>query len=92
MQTQKLRTRGFLALLLLSVSAALLGLPADARAQEEAFTRGTTGLALLMKKLDGVKRVLVVGAHPDDEDTSLLAALSRGQGVETAYLLSLIHI
>jgi len=28
----------------------------------------------------------MIGAHPDDEDTSLLAALSRGMGVETAYL------
>ena len=33
-----------------------------------------------------MKRVLVVGAHPDDEDTSLLATLARGWGVETAYL------
>ena len=28
----------------------------------------------------------MIGAHPDDEDTSLLAALARGMGVETAYL------
>jgi LmbE family N-acetylglucosaminyl deacetylase len=28
----------------------------------------------------------MIGAHPDDEDTSLLAALSLGMGVETAYL------
>lgn len=28
----------------------------------------------------------MIGAHPDDEDTALLAALSRGMGVETAYL------
>jgi len=31
-------------------------------------------------------RVLVIGAHPDDEDTFLIAWLSRGHGVETAYL------
>jgi len=31
-------------------------------------------------------RVLVIGAHPDDEDTFLIAWLSRGRGVETAYL------
>jgi LmbE family N-acetylglucosaminyl deacetylase len=36
--------------------------------------------------MDGVKRVLMIGAHPDDEDTSLLAALSRRFGAETAYL------
>ena len=39
-----------------------------------------------LRRLDGVKRVLMIGAHPDDEDTSLLAALAHGMGVETAYL------
>ena len=47
---------------------------------------GLVGTALQMRKLDGVKRVLMIGAHPDDEDTGLLAALARGRGVETAYL------
>jgi LmbE family N-acetylglucosaminyl deacetylase len=47
---------------------------------------GVSELALQLRKLDGVKRVLMIGAHPDDEDTSLLTALSRGMGVETAYL------
>lgn len=32
------------------------------------------------------RRVLMVGAHPDDEDTELLTILTRGEGVETAYL------
>jgi LmbE family N-acetylglucosaminyl deacetylase len=36
--------------------------------------------------MDGVKRVLMIGAHPDDEDTSLLTTLARGWGAETAYL------
>lgn len=48
--------------------------------------QGLAGLTLQMRKLDGVKRVLMIGAHPDDEDTSLLAALARGSGAETAYL------
>jgi LmbE family N-acetylglucosaminyl deacetylase len=30
--------------------------------------------------------VLYVGAHPDDDNTSLLAALARGRGVRTVYL------
>jgi LmbE family N-acetylglucosaminyl deacetylase len=30
--------------------------------------------------------VLIIGAHPDDEDTQLIAWLARGRGVETAYL------
>lgn len=31
-------------------------------------------------------RVLVIGAHPDDEDTELLTILVRGHGAEAAYL------
>jgi len=50
---------------------------------------GTGGVAVLaddLRRLGAVKRVLVIGAHPDDEDTQLLAYLSRGLGVEAAYL------
>ena len=43
-------------------------------------------VGLALRQLDGVKRVLMIGAHPDDEDSSLLATLARGMGVETAYL------
>ena len=43
-------------------------------------------VGLALRQLDGVKRVLMIGAHPDDEDSSLLAALARGMGAETAYL------
>ena len=32
------------------------------------------------------KRVLMIGAHPDDEDTELLTVLVRGLGTEAAYL------
>lgn len=32
------------------------------------------------------RRVLMIGAHPDDEDTELLTMLGRGMGVEAAYL------
>ncbi len=47
---------------------------------------GLVGTALRLRQLDGVKRVLMIAAHPDDEDTSLLATLARGMGAETAYL------
>jgi len=47
---------------------------------------GVVPTGLLLRQMDGVKRVLIIGAHPDDEDTSLLTALARGWGVETAYL------
>lgn len=66
-----------------TVSAALLPIAPPAAAQQE---RGVVGAALHMRQLDGVKRVLMIAAHPDDEDTGLLTALARGMGAETAYL------
>jgi len=60
-------------------------LPVAAAAQPLEGT-GMVATGLLLRRLDGVKRVLMIGAHPDDEDTSILAELSRGMGVETAYL------
>ena len=56
---------------------------APSAAQQE---HGVVGAALRLRQLDGVKRVLMIAAHPDDEDTSLLATLARGMGAETAYL------
>ncbi len=57
-----------------------------ARGQRLQDRRGVLEVGLVMRQLDGVKRVLIIGAHPDDEDTNLLTALARGMGVETAYL------
>ncbi len=54
--------------------------------QDDPWSEGIVGTGLLLRRLDGVKRVLMIGAHPDDEDTSLLTALARGMGAETAYL------
>jgi len=70
------------------LAVALLLVPGVQRAssQESPWDAGTRETGLLLRGLDGVKRVLVVGAHPDDEDTSLLATLALGWGVETAYL------
>jgi len=48
--------------------------------------QGVVGTALRLRQLDGVKRVLLIAAHPDDEDTSLITALARGWGAEVAYL------
>ncbi len=47
---------------------------------------GIVGLGRALRGLGSVKRVLVIGAHPDDEDTALLTWLERGLGAEAAYL------
>ena len=43
-------------------------------------------LGELVRGLGVNTRVLVIGAHPDDEDTQLITWLARGRDVETAYL------
>ena len=48
--------------------------------------RGATALGESVLGLGVNTRVLMVGAHPDDEDTGLIAWLSRGRHIETAYL------
>src|SRR4030095_10328470 len=49
------------------------------------YDRGTTGLLQVLKKLNNSASVLMVGAHPDDEDSALLTYLSRGENARTAY-------
>ena len=64
---------------------ALVLLPVPLAAQSMEGT-GLVPTGLLLRQMDGVKRVLMIGAHPDDEDTGFLTAVSRGWGAETAYL------
>ncbi|HEY6928678.1 MAG TPA: PIG-L family deacetylase [Thermoanaerobaculia bacterium] len=49
-------------------------------------TGGMAALEPALQKLSTNKRILVVGAHPDDENTALLALVARGMGGEAAYL------
>lgn len=50
------------------------------------YDRGAVGLMQLLKRLNTTASVLMIGAHPDDEDTALLAYLARGENARTAYL------
>lgn len=49
-------------------------------------TGGALALDQSLRMLGHNKRALIIGAHPDDEDTELLALLVRGIGAEAAYL------
>lgn len=40
----------------------------------------------MLDRLNTNASVLMIGAHPDDEDTALLAYLARGESARTAYL------
>ncbi len=67
--------------------ALLLAFPAWLTAQDGGpGTGGMARLAQVERALTSSYRVLVIGAHPDDEDTELITILSRGLGIETAYL------
>jgi LmbE family N-acetylglucosaminyl deacetylase len=50
------------------------------------YDQGALGLGRLLKRLNTSASVMMIGAHPDDEDTALLAYLARGENARTAYL------
>ena len=47
---------------------------------------GSCRLDHALAKLSTHRRLLVIGAHPDDEDGAALGAVARGMGGEAAYL------
>jgi LmbE family N-acetylglucosaminyl deacetylase len=55
-------------------------------ALEPASTGGAEAVDRALAKLSQNRRLLVIGAHPDDEDTSTLARVARGDQGEAAYL------
>jgi LmbE family N-acetylglucosaminyl deacetylase len=58
-----------------------------ARAQvRSTYNEGAVGLGLLLRRLQTTASVLHTGAHPDDEDSALIARLARGDGARVAYL------
>jgi LmbE family N-acetylglucosaminyl deacetylase len=65
------------------LAATPLPSPAQAGAIEY---EGAAALGLALRRLDTTKRVLMVGAHPDDEYTPLLARLALEEGADVAYL------
>lgn len=70
---------------LLLAAALAPALPGSAPAQAPEY-RGATALGLQLRGVGVTKRVLMVGAHPDDEDTQLLARFALEEGADAAYL------
>lgn len=71
-------------LLCLSVSLPLV-VPTNAQVRP-INDYGALGLGQLLKRLNTTASVMMIGAHPDDEDSALLAYLARGESARTAYL------
>jgi LmbE family N-acetylglucosaminyl deacetylase len=69
----------------LSAALTALVLAPPARAQQGQIPDGAE-LALALQKLNVLGSALFVGAHPDDENSSVLAYLSKGQCLRAAYL------
>ncbi|MFN2502005.1 MAG: PIG-L family deacetylase [Pyrinomonadaceae bacterium] len=74
----KVRTAVFLLLLTF-----VLPLAAQVRPVND---RGVLGLARLLRRINTTGSVMMIGAHPDDEDSALVAYLARGENARTAYL------
>jgi LmbE family N-acetylglucosaminyl deacetylase len=55
-------------------------------AQAQRSLAGAAELRLALEKLRVLGSVLYIGAHPDDENTALMACFARGRLVRTAYL------
>ena len=72
---------------LLVVISVVVNLPLKAPAQiRPVYDTGALGIGQLLKRLNTSASVMMIGAHPDDEDTALLAYLARGENARTAYL------
>lgn len=85
------RSQGFV---ILGISALLVApVPARATGVDAVFstplapasTGGVERIDRALAKLSTHTRLLVVGAHPDDEDSTALALVARGLGGEAAY-------
>ncbi len=69
------------------ISLCFFALPTGNFAQiRPVYDQGALGLGRLLKRLNTSASVLMIGAHPDDEDTALLSYLARGENARTAYL------
>ena len=69
-----------------AVAAALVAGGRTMLAQTVTLDRGAAALGSTLASVGTTGRVLTVAAHPDDEDTPIIAWLAKGRHVETAYL------
>jgi LmbE family N-acetylglucosaminyl deacetylase len=82
------RTAAFKLFLAFSLLVTTFSSPTDtSRAQvRPTYDQGAVGLGLALRRLQTTASVLHTGAHPDDEDSALIARLARTDGARVAYL------
>jgi LmbE family N-acetylglucosaminyl deacetylase len=78
--------RRLLRVFLVSLIALGLVSPASARPDPPDLEHGAVALGLALRQVGVSGRVLMVTAHPDDENNGVLVRLSRGLGLRTALL------
>ncbi len=66
-------------------SISFISLPAKAQVRP-IYDMGAIGLGQMLKRLQTTASAMHTGAHPDDEDSGLLAYLARKEQARTAYL------
>jgi hypothetical protein len=71
---------------LVGLAVALLVPLFPAPAPSQRNIAGETKLRLLLDQIGNLGSVMMIAAHPDDENTALLAYLARGRHVRAAYL------
>lgn len=65
----------------------ILSIPLPASAQvRPIYDEGAIGLGQILKHIVNTKRIMHIGAHPDDEDSDLLAYLARKENARVVYL------
>jgi LmbE family N-acetylglucosaminyl deacetylase len=79
-----MRTRVAVLAVLVGVAISVRG-PAGAQVRP-VYDMGAAGLVQLLERLQTTASVLHTGAHPDDEDSSFLARMARGDHARAAYL------
>jgi LmbE family N-acetylglucosaminyl deacetylase len=67
-------------------SSPLLNIPAAVNAQPISEERGTNGLWQELQRLHTWASMMMIVAHPDDEDGGMLTYESRGHGVRTSLM------
>ncbi|MEJ7617462.1 MAG: PIG-L family deacetylase [Pyrinomonadaceae bacterium] len=60
--------------------------PATQAQVRTTYDSGAAGLGQLLRRLQTTASAMHVAAHPDDEDSAVIARLTRGDGARVAYL------